>query len=397
MSKAALPAQGWLELQAAAALGRSRPFGWALLAGDLQLEAASAGFWMLTGLEEAGAANQPISRLLWEFVGAEAILLRVLTGEVPFYRLDNVYRDRPGGEEGRYLTFQVTAVAQDGQKGRLLVLVEDSSDLGQMQQRLVQDRNELRLTRRQLEVVNASLRQLNRQKSLYLAMAAHDLRTPLTSIQGFTDLVRHELPDELDEQRQLLDFVYAQGDKLQRLIADVLDLEIIERGELAIRRRECVLNDMLYEILAALRPTIGLQELVLETRIPDDPLVLRADPVRLEQIIYNLLGNALKYSPTGGKIAVTAGRGADAVWFQVANEGTPLSQAQIRRLFDAYYRTEQARGSGSPGSGLGLYIVKMLVEAHGGEVRVESQEGAGNRFSVHLPDGKEPQGAEGGR
>jgi signal transduction histidine kinase len=396
MSKAALPAQGWLELQAAAALGRSRPFGWALLAGDLQLEAASAGFWKLTGLEEDGARDQPISRLLWEFVGAEAILLQVLIGEVPVYRLDNVYRDWPGGE-GRYLTFQVTAVAQDGQEERLLMLVEDSSDLGQMQQRLVQDRNELRLARRQLEVVNASLRQLNRQKSLYLAMAAHDLRTPLTSIQGFTDLVRHELPNELEEQRQLLDFVYAQGDKLQRLIADVLDLEIIERGELAIRRRECVLNDMLYEILAALRPTITLQELVLETRIPDDPLVLQADPVRLEQIIYNLLGNAMKYSPAGGKIAVTAGRSAGAVWFQVANEGTPLSQAQIRRLFDAYYRTEQARGSGSPGSGLGLYIVKMLVEAHGGEVRVESQEGAGNRFSVYLPDGKEPQGAEGGR
>jgi signal transduction histidine kinase len=261
-----------------------------------------------------------------------------------------------------------------------------------MQQQLVQDRNELRLVRRQLEAANASLRRLNRQKSLYLAMAAHDLRTPLTSIQGFTDLVRHELPGELTEQRQMLDFVYAQSDKLHRLIADVLDLELIERGELSIRHQECILNDMLYEVLAALQPAMSLQELALETRIPDDPLVLQADPTRLEQIIYNLLGNALKYSPDGGKICVTAGRTDNMIYFQILNEGKPLGEAQIKRLFDAYYRTEQARGSGRPGSGLGLHIVKTLVEAHGGQVWVESREGAGNRFNVHLPAAKDGPG-----
>lgn len=386
MSEPVWPDLGWLELQAAAALGRSRPFGWALLADDLTLEAASAAFWKLTGLQETNTAGRPIAALLWEFVGLEAALFQVLSGELPEYRLDNVYRERPDGGE-RYLTFQATPIEQVGQRKRLLLLVEDSNDLGQLQQRLVQDRNELRLARRQLEAVNASLRQLNQQKSLFLAMAAHDLRTPLTSIQGFTDLVRRDLPDDLYEQRQMLDFVYSQGEKLQRLIADLLDLEIIERGELSIRRRECLLNDMLYEILAALEPTIILQELVLETRIAEKPLIVQADPMRLEQIIYNLLGNALKYSPGGGKIIVTAGQTGDMTVFQVSNEGKPLSQAQIQRLFDAYYRTEQARGSGSPGSGLGLYIVKMLVEAHGGEVRVQSQEDAGNQFSVYLPAG----------
>ncbi len=386
----------WMELQAAMALGQSRPYGWALMTGDLRLAHASAVFWKLAELDEASSVGRPIWALLWELVGAEEVLGQVLNGELPGYRLDHVYRDRPNGD-GRYLTFQAVPVEPAGNEKQLLLLVEDSSDLGQMQQRLVQERNELRLARRQLEAVNAALQQLNQQKSLYLAMAAHDLRTPLTSIRGFTDLVRHDLPDELGEQRQMLDFVYAQSDKLQRLISDVLDLEIIERGELSIRLRECILNDLLYQVLAALQPAIMLQELTVETAIPEEPLVLQADPVRLEQIIYNLLGNALKYSPGGGKITVSAGRSGEGFWFRVTNEGTPLSEAQIKRLFDAYYRTEQARGGGSPGAGLGLYIVKTLVEAHGGQVQVRSQTGIGNEFSVHLPAGGTGRKASDGR
>jgi signal transduction histidine kinase len=385
-----------VDLQAAATIGWLRPHAWALLAADLTLDEVSDGFRTMTGLDQEPLSGQPISELLWEFVGTEDILFEIARGERLDLRLENVYRDDLDGD-GRYLTFQVMPIGLDEQRPGLLLLVEDNSELAQLQQRLTQDRNDLRLARRQLEMVNESLRQLNRQKSLFLAMAAHDMRTPLTSIQGFTELVRHDVPDDWHEQQQMLDLIASQADRLQRVIANLLDLDVIERGQLTIRRRECVLNDMVYEILAALAPAIALQELVLETNIPDEPLVLWADPVRLEQIIYNLLGNALKYSRYGAVVTVTAGRSNDHVSFQVTNQGAELSQAQIRRLFDAYYRTESAQMSSSPGSGLGLYIVKMLVEAHGGEIGVESNVGAGNRFSVMLPAGDPEQGAPGGR
>ena len=334
--------------------------------------------------------------MLWEFAGAEEALLEIARGERLDLRLENVYRDDQDGD-GRYLTFQVMPISLDDRRSGLLLLVEDNSELALMQQRITQDRNELRLVSRQLELVNESLRQLNRQKSLFLAMAAHDLRTPLTSIQGFTELVRHDVPDEWLEQQQMLDLIYSQADRLQRIIANLLELDVIERGQLSIRRRECVLNDMVYQVLAAMGPSIALQNLVLETNIPDEPLVLWADPVRLDQIVYNLVGNALKYSRDGATVMVAAGRSGDDVFFQVTNQGAELSPDQIRRLFDAYYRTESTQMSSSPGSGLGLYIVKMMVEAHGGEIGVDSSATAGNRFSVSLPVGDPGQGASGGR
>jgi signal transduction histidine kinase len=396
MSGTGKTASEMVDLQAAATIGWLRPHAWALLAADLTLDEVSDGFRALTGLDQEPLSGQSIGALLWEFVGAEEVLFEIARGERLDLRLENIYRDNQDGE-GRYLTFQVMSISFDEQRSGLLLLVEDNSELAQMQQRLIQDKNDLRLVRRELESVNESLRQLNRQKSLFLAMAAHDMRTPLASIQGFTELVRHDVPDEWHEQQQMLDLISSQADRLQRVIANLLDLDVIERGLLTIRRRECVLNDIVCQILAAMEPAIAMQELVLETNIPDEALVLWADPVRLEQIVYNLIGNALKYSRFGATVTVAAGRSGDKVFFQVTNQGAELSQAQIRRLFDAYYRTESAQMSSSPGSGLGLHIVKMLVEAHGGEIGVDSSAEAGNRFSIILPVGNPEPGAPGGR
>ena len=361
-----------------------RRFAFAAIRPDLTIDRVSDNFGELVGSRDHPSSGRPLGDVLWEFVGSESFLEAMLIGDRDLYRLDHV---NVGAKDGsvRYLTYQVSPADERRPGAGLILLVEDTTDYGGLHQKLVQERNELRLVRQRLAQTNDELQQVSRMKSLFLSMAAHDLGSPLTSIMCFAELLRQAI--EGQRQKSYLDAISAQSDRLRRLIADLLDLDQIEQGKLNLAKRNCMLNEVIGEVIMALGPAIEMHSQSLDLDLPDPSPILCADPDRLAQVIYNLVDNAVKYSPEGAQISVGARARMEAIVIEVADNGYGMTGDQVANLFELYYRTPDSRERGLPGTGLGLYIVKSLVEAHEGDIAVQSSPGEGSVFTIRLPKG----------
>lgn len=376
-----------LAAHVAKAYNSTHQLAYAHLSPTLKVLQTSPNFLSLLHTPGIEVIGQPIANVLWEFVGADDILKDVLHGIQPDYQLDQVHREQADGSLS-YLSFRVSAVREQDPSSGLLLLIEDTTEHGRLQQDLVQDRNELRLLQKKLEQANIDLVELNQLKSLFLSMAAHDLQTPLTAIFGYADLLLAGVADGSKEQQQdFLETIRAQANRLSRLVTDFLDLDQIEQGTLNIIPMECLLNELITEVLAVVSVEAQQREISLKLDLPEEPLLLWADPDKLQQVLYNLTGNALKYTMSGGSIRIEASQTPDSVTFSIADSGLGMSEAQLANLFTLYYRTEEATELRIKGKGLGLYIVKSLVEAHNGRVHVTSEPNRGTTFTVVLPKG----------
>ncbi len=371
-----------LFLSAAKQFNEARRYSYASLRPDLTFDQAAEDFAQMIGQPGETIVNRALTDLLWEFVGLENVLQEIIQGKRPQYRLEHVNREQKEGTL-RYLTFLIKPLNDNKPIERLLLLVEDTTDYGRLHQDLVQDRNELRLIRRELAEANEKLQQLNRLKSIFLAMAAHDLRGPLTSIHGFAEFLKEDITGK--KQLEFVEIIAVQSDRLRRLINDLLDLDQIEQGKLVLDWRKCNLKDVVDEVVIALVPTIEMRRQSITVNLPTRPLVIWADSERLTQVVYNLIDNAVKYTPEGGQIRITARRNRESIELEVTDTGRGMTADQVANLFSLYYRSAEARHSDIPGTGLGLFIVKTLVEAHQGEISVESDLGRGTSFSIRLP------------
>lgn len=374
-----------LAARVAKAMNLAHRLAYAQLSSELKFVQLSNNFTKLLNCREQNLANRPVTDLLWEFIGAETTLQNILLGERPHFRLEHVNREQVDGSVA-YLNFQVTPLdeAQPGQG--LLLLVEDETEYGNLRQNLVQDRNELRLLQQQLLQTNEALQTLNRLKSLFLSISAHDLRTPLTAIGGYASLMLDRLPaGEMEDIRQYLTIVLSQSDRMNRLISDFLDLDQIEEGRLTIKPETCDLNEIIQEVMAVMQFNIDSRQLDVVINLPPVPLQLWADREKIYRVIYNLVSNAVKYTQRRGRIQVRSRQSEDQIIMQVLDNGLGMTEEQVGKLFQLYYRTEGARRSKTEGTGLGLYIVRMLVEAHQGRVEAASQPGNGTVFTVYLP------------
>ena len=371
-----------LFLSASRQFYKARRYSYASIRPDMTFDQAAEDFAQMIGQPGEIIVGRTLTDLLWEFVGLEIVLQEIIQGERPYYRLEHVNREQ---EEGilRYLTFLIAPLVDVAPIKRLLLLVEDTTDYGRLHQDLVQDRNELRLVRQELAESNEKLQQLNRLKSLFLSMAAHDLRGPLTSILVFVDFLKQDISGE--KQLEFLDIIATQSDRLRHLITDLLDLDQIEQGKLVLDLRECNLNDVVNDVVAIMQPAIEMRRQSLNVDFPTSPLVISADTERLTQVVYNLIDNAVKYTPEAGQIWITASRNRESIKFEVSDTGHGMTDDQVARLFNLYYRAVDARHSDVQGTGLGLFIVKMLVEAHQGEISIKSELGRGTSFTIRLP------------
>ncbi len=234
------------------------------------------------------------------------------------------------------------------------------------------------------------------QQLAFLSSVAHDLRNPLTSLRVSTSLVRPDrpLPEEA-KIRHLFELVQRQVGRLDRMVGDLLDLSRLEAGEveLELAERDVVaLAASVVDLLAASSPAHAI---VLDA--PDGPVRLRCDGLRVEQILTNLVGNALKYSPEGGEVRVEIREEPDAVTVAVVDQGIGIREEELPRLFQPYRRLQGGR-SVAGGAGLGLFFVRQLVAAHGGTLSVRSKVSEGSTFTVRFPRPRReaalPRGAE---
>lgn len=365
---------------------RAHNFGYLVTGPDLVVQQASPTCGdLLPGADRQQPLGKPLTELLFELVGQERVLQDILAGRLPEFWLEQINWERADGST-RYMRFQVAPYMPADPSAGLIIIIEDTTRLDMAEQALVQDRNELRLLQHTLSQTNEQLRKTNQFKSLFLSMAAHDMRAPLTVIQGYAELMSGDEDADLpDDHRDFLRIVSNQVDWLNQLIADVVDLDRIEQGKLILDLEECALTDIVAPSVEMHRLTAQQRGLTLKADYGDENIRLRLDAQRCRQIVNNLLSNAIKFCRRGDTIALSTRRENSSAVLIVADTGPGMTLEQAERAFEIYYRAEEVQRRGVQGAGLGLFIVKNLVEAHGGQVSVTSSPGAGARFEVRLP------------
>jgi signal transduction histidine kinase len=239
----------------------------------------------------------------------------------------------------------------------------------------------LQRAHRELEEQNKQLRESERLKSDLVNTVSHELRTPLSGVLGFTKLL---LTREFDSEtrRHYLGIVDAQARRLSDLINDFLDVRKIEEGRFE-RAQELVDVGVLLRDEATLY-SLQSQHHELALDVPETPLAVLGSPDRLRQVIGNLFSNAIKYSPQGGRVEVTAAIRGDAIRVEVHDDGIGIPAEQQAQIFTKFFRADAA-ASGIPGTGLGLAVSRDIVESHGGQIGFVSAEGAGTTFFIELP------------
>jgi signal transduction histidine kinase len=228
-----------------------------------------------------------------------------------------------------------------------------------------------------------ALSELDRVKDEFVASVSHELRTPLTSIRGYLELILDDEVGEVsDEQREFLQIIERNSQRLMSLIGDLLFSAQVEAGRLELELEDVELGVLVDYSVESARPRAAANGVEL-TGSTTNALALRGDTKRLSQLLDNLVSNAVKFTPSGGTVAVSLTRADGRAVIEVSDTGTGIAPEDQARLFERFYRTSNA--ANIPGTGLGLSIAKVIVEAHGGVIEVVSDLGSGTTFRVELP------------
>jgi len=230
-------------------------------------------------------------------------------------------------------------------------------------------------------------KQIERMKDEFVSIASHELRTPVTSIKGFLDLLLSEKPLALSEQQQgFLDAVHRNTDRLEKLINDLLDMSRLESGMVTIEPSVFDFREVITQVADEMQSELEDHNLEINTSEYPSEVVVEADRDRVLQVITNLLSNAVKYAPTGSGIGIRIdGNGDGLVKISVEDHGPGISGPDMENLFQKFFRVDNSTTRSTAGTGLGLAISKALVELHGGHIWVESELGQGSTFSFTIP------------
>lgn len=235
------------------------------------------------------------------------------------------------------------------------------------------------VTRRRLVKAEASQRRYARA----MQFVTHEMRTPLTAIQGSSELItRYALPDE--KRKQIAGMINSESKRLARMIETFLDVERLSAGEMELKRERFPAAALVEQCVTRVRPLAERKNIAIATEaVPEADLT--GDRELMEYAVYNLLTNAVKYSPAETRVTVSGGRSRDVMRLWVEDQGIGMDKHEIRRVFERFYRTKKAEQSGEMGTGIGLSIVEQIVVRHGGSILVDSTPGKGSRFTLVLP------------
>ena len=304
---------------------------------------------------------------------------------------------RAARESGEPLQLEYRFIAKDGRTVWLqdsFTVVRDDSGRPWYSQGFALDITDRKLAEqdrerllRRAQIQNEQLLKLDRMKDEFIALVSHELRTPLTSIRGYLELLQDDLEGGTatpEQQRDFLQVIDRNSDRLQRLVEDLLLTAQVEVGTLQLARDTIDLGRLVADCVEASAPLAATREIELGCSVDGAPAVT-GDLRRLGQVVDNLLSNALKFTPAGGTVHVTAAQRDWTAIVEVADTGMGIPVEEQQALFGRFFRTERAQSEAIAGVGLGLSITKSIVEAHGGRITFTSAVGAGTTFVVELP------------
>ncbi len=230
----------------------------------------------------------------------------------------------------------------------------------------------------------SELKKLEQMRKDFVANVSHELKTPITSIKGFSETLLDGAMNDKDTLEYFLSIILKESDRLQSLIEDLLDLSKIEKQGFKLNPGYIEINGILKEIFVILEGKAKEKEIELVLKRPQKDLFLLADSSRVKQVFINLINNAIAYTPAGGEVRVKVEEVGEEIVIVVSDTGIGMEKEEIPRIFERFYRVDKARSRNSGGTGLGLAIVKHIVEAHHGSISVKSKLNKGTTFTVKL-------------
>jgi two-component system OmpR family sensor kinase len=220
----------------------------------------------------------------------------------------------------------------------------------------------------------------------FVANVSHELKTPLTSIQGFAQAILDEAADTPEKRKQAAEIIYNEAGRMHRMALDLLDLARLEAGTADLKMSMVDVKALLHNVAARFTPQAQKAGIHLQLNIPANLPSLLGDGDRLAQVFTNLIDNALKFTPANGQVILSATSAGEEMEISITDSGSGVPKEALPRLFDRFYQVDASRAGGEKhGAGLGLAIVKEIIEAHGGRISVRSELGHGTTFVIHLP------------
>ncbi len=228
-------------------------------------------------------------------------------------------------------------------------------------------------------------RRLERVRQDFVANVSHEFRTPLTAIQGFAETLLNGALDDPAHRRRFVEIIREHAARLARLTDDLLELSRIEAGELKLELQTVSVQRLVESCVETVRLKAAAKQLAIHLSLPEHLAPMHGDAGRLQQVLQNLLDNAVQYTPPGGRIDISAQARDGQIILSVHDTGIGIPQADQSRIFERFYRVDAARSRQAGGTGLGLSIARHIVEAHGGRIWLESAVGQGSNFHFSIP------------
>lgn len=229
------------------------------------------------------------------------------------------------------------------------------------------------------------LKKLERVRIDFVANVTHEIRTPLTAILGYLETIRDGSVEKPEEVKKFVDIILKHAQRLNRLVEDLLTISRIELGEVKFHFEDVLPADVISNVMTVIDQKAKLKKIEIINLLPEKYPVIKADKDRLTQIFVNILDNAVKFTPEGGKVSVSAEETGEYTIINVTDTGIGIPKEEVERLGERFYRVDKTRSRELGGTGLGLSIVKHLMIAHGGKMEIESQFGRGTKVSLRFP------------
>jgi len=330
--------------------------------------------------------NLAVGDALPFLVGYEDLLDAVGQGRSDRFHLAKIGLSGTGRDAPR--VFSVHAFA-GVQPGGVQLLFQDATEVAAVEQRVHQQRNELAIVQKALNRAKLEAESANRAKSAFLANISHELRTPLNVIIGDAEILRSQAPGGMDPAKMetYLADIQDSGVFLLELINDLLDLSKAEAGRMDLIKETVDIADLIAGAVAMAKALPYATELDFTQAVEPPNAEFFADARRIKQVLLNLLSNAAKFTPSGGRVAVHASSAGGGATIRVSDTGCGIAAEDLDRLSEPFVQLARPE-KGPAGSGLGLHLVKTLVELHGGQMAIESTLGEGTTVTLQFPSSR---------